>query len=119
RQGAYLTLLHVLEATDLHHENLIAAGEHPMLVDLETIFHPRVLMDNLLGTGEPACEVLEHSVVRVGLLPYQFWGNEEAAGVNISGLGGAEGQLSPRAMPEWEGAGTDQMRLVRTRREIP
>src|SRR5262249_22139482 len=41
RQGAYLALLYVLEATDLHCENLIAAGEHPVLVDLEAIFHPR------------------------------------------------------------------------------
>ena len=118
RQGAYLALLHALEATDLHHENLIAAGEHPMLVDLETLFHPRALMEKLLGAGEPAFEALEHSVMRVGLLPYQLWGNEEAAGVNISGLGGEEGQLSPRAMPAWEGAGTDQLRLGRVRREI-
>lgn len=29
RQGGYLALLYALGATDLHHENLIAAGEHP------------------------------------------------------------------------------------------
>ncbi len=40
QQGAYLALLYGLEATDFHHENLIAAGEHPVLVDLEALFHP-------------------------------------------------------------------------------
>ena len=34
RQGGYLALLYMLQATDFHHENLIAAGEHPVLLDL-------------------------------------------------------------------------------------
>jgi type 2 lantibiotic biosynthesis protein LanM len=119
RQGAYLALLYVLEGTDLHCENVIAAGEHPMLVDLETLFQPRSPMDVTVGVGEPAFEALQRSVARVGLLPHRLWGNEEVAGVDISGLGGEDGQLSPRAVPEWEGAGTDQLRLVRVRREMP
>ena len=36
RQGEYLALLYALEATDFHYENVIAVGEHPILVDLET-----------------------------------------------------------------------------------
>jgi lantibiotic modifying enzyme len=40
RHGACLALLHALAATDFHCENVIAAGEDPMLVDLEAIFHP-------------------------------------------------------------------------------
>ena len=40
RQGGYLALLYALAATDFHYENVIAAGEHPVLVDLETLFHP-------------------------------------------------------------------------------
>src|SRR5262249_48799495 len=42
RQGGYLALLYALEATDFHYENLIAAGEHPVLIDLESLFHPRL-----------------------------------------------------------------------------
>ena len=37
RQGAYLALLHLLAATDFHCENVIAAGEDPVLVDLEAM----------------------------------------------------------------------------------
>ena len=36
RQGALLALLYALEATDFHAENLIASGEFPVLIDLET-----------------------------------------------------------------------------------
>ena len=42
RQGGYLAILYALEAVDFHHENLVAAGEHPILLDLEALFHPRV-----------------------------------------------------------------------------
>jgi type 2 lantibiotic biosynthesis protein LanM len=51
-----------------------------------------------------------YSVLQVGLLPQRIWTNKDAAGVEISGLGGAEGQLSPQPLPVWEGEGTDQMR---------
>ncbi|MFE4018168.1 type 2 lanthipeptide synthetase LanM family protein [Streptomyces sp. NPDC059101] len=40
RTGALLALVHALRGTDFHHENLIAAGEHPVLVDLEALLHP-------------------------------------------------------------------------------
>ena len=38
RQGGYLALLYALNATDLHFENVIASGEHPVLIDLEFFF---------------------------------------------------------------------------------
>lgn len=118
RQGAYLALLYLFDAADLHAENIIAMGEHPMLIDLEALFHPPTEMDHSLFDKEPVFAALQHSVMRVGLLPRYIWGNEDARGVNISGLGGEEGQLSPRAVPRWKDAGTDQMRLVKARAEI-
>jgi lantibiotic modifying enzyme len=39
RAGQLLCLLYVLGANDCHNENLIACGEHPVLVDLETLMH--------------------------------------------------------------------------------
>jgi len=66
RQGAYLALLYVLDATDFHHENLIAAGEHPILIDLETLFHPRIAWEDAVFADAPAQEALAHSVYRIG-----------------------------------------------------
>lgn len=50
RMGALVALAHALGANDLHAENLIAAGEHPVLVDLETLVPPR-LVDEGAGAG--------------------------------------------------------------------
>lgn len=55
RQGAYLALLSTLEAIDFHSENLIAAGEYPMLIDLEALFHPRTSPARI---KHPALDVL-------------------------------------------------------------
>lgn len=41
RAGTLLALLDVLEVRDVHADNLLAVGEHPVLVDAETIAHPR------------------------------------------------------------------------------
>lgn len=40
RYGRLLAAMHFLNATDIHHENLIACGEYPVVVDLETILQP-------------------------------------------------------------------------------
>jgi len=42
RAGALLCLAHTLRAVDLHAGNFIAHGEHPVLIDAETLMHPNV-----------------------------------------------------------------------------
>ena len=119
RQGAYLGLLYALEATDFHMENLIAAGEHPILIDLESLFHPRVGGLDIHQAEGVAGATMGHSVLRVGLLPQRFWMNEASEGIDLSGLGGAPGQLTPHSVPTWESVGTDEMHFVRKRVELP
>ncbi len=118
RQGAYLALLYALEATDFHCENLIAAGEHPLLLDLEALFHPRVNGIDLQGAEHVASDAIVYSVLRVGLLPQRLWQDEDSAGIDLSGLAALPGQLTPRPVPLWEGSGTDEMRMVRKRVEM-
>ena len=119
RQGGYLALLYALEATDFHNENLIAAGEHPVLVDLESLFHPRAGGTDLTGPDPLAGRTMADSVLRIGLLPQRLRGDDESAGVDLSGLGADDGQLTPRGAPAWEATGTDQMRFTRRRQPIP
>ncbi len=118
RQGGYLALLYALEATDFHAENLIAAGEHPVLVDLEALFHPRIRRDTRSSSQHPALETMQRSVLRVGLLPSRIWETEQEMGVDVSGLGGQKGQLTPLPVPQWQEVGTDRMHLIRQRMEI-
>lgn len=115
RQGAYLALLYALEATDFHCENLIASGEHPVLLDLEALFHPRLGRTDAENANELAGAQLSYSVLRVGLLPERVWRNGNAGGVDVSGWGAGEGQLSPFEVPYWESAGTDEVHLARKR----
>ena len=119
RHGSYLAVLYALEATDFHHENLIAAGEHPVLLDLEALFHPRVNASAVESTAPSASDALSRSVMRIGLLPERVWSDETQDGIDISGIGAGAGQLSPDAVPQWENAGTDTMRFTRKRVLIP
>lgn len=118
RQGGYLALLRLLEATDFHAENLIAAGEHPVLVDLETLFHPRIDPPDLAAADDHPGASFTDSVLRSGILPARAWGDDEHGGVDLSGLGSADGQTTK---PFWGPVevGTDQMRYERKAMRIP
>jgi type 2 lantibiotic biosynthesis protein LanM len=118
RQGGYLAILYALEAVDFHHENLVAAGEQPILLDLEALFHPRVGGVNLNQAEQLANNTLSHSVFGVGLLPHRIWSTETAIGIDLSGLGASAGQLTPHEVPRWQGIGTDEMKLTRQRIEM-
>ncbi len=115
RQGGYLALLYALEAMDVHAENLIAAGEHPILIDLETLLQPRVAVPTAIKQRYPGLEIMDHSVMRVSLLPQRLWVSEQSEGIDISALGGASGQLTPKPVAKVTASGTDQMRIVRER----
>jgi type 2 lantibiotic biosynthesis protein LanM len=118
RQGGLLALLYALEATDFHLENLIASGEHPVLVDLEALFHPRMPLESDAVLKGTSTGLLGHSVLRVGLLPARSWalGGDS---VDISAMGGRAGQMTPAPILTYDGAGTDEMRVVRRRVEMP
>ncbi len=112
RQGGFLALLHLLDGADLHHENIIAHGEHPMLVDLEMLFHPWTGPAPAAGARERAEALLRESVMRTMLLPGRSWGDRERAGVNLGGLGNGGEQPVPQPVSCWADAGTDEMRLA-------
>lgn len=117
RQGRYLALLYALDASDFHGENVLAAGEHPVLVDLEALFHPRWTLDMDGVAKRPAFHILDHSVRRIALLPERFWPTEAFEGVDLSGLGSGEG-LSPHPVARWEDVASDEMKLVREHIEM-
>jgi class II lanthipeptide synthase len=112
RQGALLALLYALDATDMHCENLIASGDQPMLVDVETLFHPAFTARTRNGP-DPAAAALHRSVARTALLPTLMLGEHGA--LDVSGFGGGNGEQTPDEVPHWSGAGTDEMRLARGR----
>src|SRR5262249_25299666 len=102
RVGAHLALSSILGGTDLHYENVIAHGEDPIPVDLETLFHAAPMPDNLKGATARGWAELRGSVVRTLMLP-------EARGlsvdpedwVDISALGQSADQLTAMPVAGW------------------
>lgn len=120
RQGGLIALLYALEAIDFHYENLIASGEHPVLVDLESLFHARFAgAEEDEGALRLVARATENSVMRIGILPQKSMGDAQFQGVDLSGLGGAAGQLTPERVLQWAGLGTDEMRARRERVAMP
>ncbi len=107
RSGAWLSLFHVLGGTDMHAENLIAMGQHPIPIDLEML-----LQGNFANIGASeqyesileAQSVINDSVASVGLLPVYL--REDY--LKSDGFGGLL-PLKPIAAIHWDHIGTDAM----------
>ena len=118
RTGGYLALLYALAAADFHYANLLAVGEHPVLIDLEALFHPPNLRPPPEQAGESAERSFGESVMGSGLLPVPVWGGRESGAFDLSGLGADAGRKLPTKGPGWHGKGTDQMQFVRETKVI-
>ena len=115
RVGGLLALAYALHTIDLHHENIVVAGDQPVLVDLETMFHPVLADIDTARADEHALLVLATSVMGPGLLPQRILGDGVDAGMDVSGIGAAGPQETPFEVPSWSGAATADMRMTRVR----
>lgn len=113
RLGGQLAALHALRATDMHQENVLACGEHPVLVDLETVLHPRLGGARARTVDPLIAETGLDCVLRVGLLPRA----DAAFGVDMSGLGRDPDVVHVGERFAWAGAGADA-RLVRREQRL-
>jgi len=111
RQGSWLAIFHLLCGVDMHHENLIANGEYPIPVDIETLFH-RSMPDSRYKNkvNITAHRILAESVLRQAILPYTFRLTSRG-GVDNSGLGGEIGQVVSGAVRRWTSLARDDMRI--------
>jgi type 2 lantibiotic biosynthesis protein LanM len=118
RIGSYLSILYSINAVDFHYQNLIANGEYPVLIDLESLFH-----NNSTYTDDSAFSHahshIEKSVLRIGLLPRKIGSKEGLEGIDLSGLGAQEGQVSPHKTTVIEDRDKDTIRIVEKNYSIP
>lgn len=110
RAGILLAVMHALNAMDMHFENIIACGDRPVPVDLETIMHPDLPIADNVAAPDPAAHALAASVRRTGLLPYVTIG--ENGMLDRSGLGGDPGATCPEPVLDWEPPASAATRLV-------
>jgi type 2 lantibiotic biosynthesis protein LanM len=113
RAGILLGILHVLGVTDIHCENLIAFGEHPVIVDLETLVNgglpspaPKFSVDN----NEDYLEK-DPSVLNTGLLPIKYT-SLHGQKFDMSALGSDGTQDPDIRVLSWQSINTDQMKLL-------
>jgi type 2 lantibiotic biosynthesis protein LanM len=109
RAGAWLALFHCFAASDMHQENMIAAGDHPVPIDLETILQAAAEGK----TGEPEAQATEaardliaDSVLAVGLLPAYGRSGDHTLYV----VGGVASDWTSGTRLQWQDVNTDQMR---------
>jgi type 2 lantibiotic biosynthesis protein LanM len=112
RAGSLLALLRSTAGGDIHSENLVCAGEWPVLVDAECLFQP------LPGGGAPVDEDEAPRLFSTGLLPVFASHDGGNTFLDIGGLAPMEtGRLTP--IPGWAHVGTDWMRPARVQTPLP
>ncbi|WP_414565765.1 MULTISPECIES: type 2 lanthipeptide synthetase LanM family protein [unclassified Anabaena] len=122
RAGMLLCLLYVLGGNDCHYENLIASGEHPVLIDAETLLHPQA--NPIEGSVQSIAEMTEieqqfqDSVLRTGLLPRWDFGADKRVAYDISAMGSVNPQQAPWRVPRWKAVNTDEMHLAYEKVEL-
>lgn len=112
RAGMLLCLLYILGANDCHSDNLIACGEHFVLVDMETVMqHEASSITDILDESAllVATNQLFDSVLHTGMLPMWEFGVNRSIAYDISALGNVDIQPTPIPMPVWRFINTDDM----------
>jgi type 2 lantibiotic biosynthesis protein LanM len=118
RSGMLLGLLYVLGGTDIHYENLVACGEHPVIIDLEMAVSPgyspllqyKTASNYLTQPGA----LLEQTVLNSGLLPARTSLKDIKRAFDLSGLGGMDEPESEDMAIQWQHINTDAMSRQQT-----
>jgi len=112
RCGEFLALQYLLGGTDCHFENIIVHGQHPVLIDLETLFSHQ--KQSIGGAGNDAendysgaMDQMTDSVLHTLLLPVWVRGASNKW-FDVSGFGGEEPESSFETK-EWVDINTDNM----------
>ena len=118
KQGQLIAIAWLLGITDLHHENLIASGGDPYLIDLETMFdrpHRRPPSAKLLGFLYG--KATDAFLFRTGLLPNRRRG--EYGVYDTSAIGASGTQPAPFAAPTVRNLGRDDVKIVSRKGTMP
>jgi type 2 lantibiotic biosynthesis protein LanM len=109
RAGMLLALAYVLGGSDLHQGNLIACGDHPVLIDLEAFMGAPPRLDGPQCIEHEAGLQIWDSVLRTGLLPANRLGLHGRAHRNGGFVPSDPGYR--RRIPHWVAMNTDRMAL--------
>lgn len=114
RAGMVLCIVYALRGTDCHYENLIACGEQPVLVDLETLLHHQIDASGDDANAQSiANQHLQNSVAGTALLPgWQVPNGDGGLRLDFSGLGDFGEQEMHHCVLKWNHINTDSMAIA-------
>lgn len=108
RFGQLVGLIYMISGADMHYENIIAHGNTPYLIDLETIFHQYPKLD-FPETAEVKLKYMQsESVLGTGLLPQSLFQNADGKGLDLSAVNG-DSQKIPFPVLQLDQGNTDEM----------
>ena len=98
RFGCYVFLCYLLNCTDMHLENIIAAKDYPYLIDIETLFTNQYVFKGTRWNKASSFErQLCNSVFASALLPMNIAGIKEESRLDISGLEGGLKEINVKS----------------------
>jgi type 2 lantibiotic biosynthesis protein LanM len=114
--GELAAVLYLLNARDMHLENIVPTRRGPVPIDLETILHPaRVHTGTTPEAPGNAYETIGQSIYGIGILPLVMVGRDTDAGhVDLGFLGDRGRGSSPFKSMRFSDPFTDRIRLVLT-----
>ncbi|MCM0035164.1 MAG: type 2 lanthipeptide synthetase LanM family protein [Burkholderiaceae bacterium] len=112
RSGAWLAVFHLFASTDMHFENILSHGAHPVPIDLEMILQAST-PEAEQATPETAALIeasytVVNSVLMVGMLPSYA----KSPNNKIFDAGGLNAVKSSTSVGVWKNANTDGMRWM-------
>jgi type 2 lantibiotic biosynthesis protein LanM len=114
RAGGWLALFHCFAATDMHQENMIACGDHPVPIDLEMILQAGAEERGAEAPEESAfaaaAEIVSNSVTAVGLLPAYGRSPDNV----VFAVGGMTAEWNSRTEIIWDKINSDAMRPAKS-----
>ena len=112
RSGAWLAVFHLFASSDMHYENILAHGAHPVPIDLEMILQAST-PEAEQETPETAALIeagrsVVNSVLMVGMLPSYA----KSPNNKIFDAGGLNAVRSSAPVGVWKNVNTDGMRWM-------
>lgn len=111
RTGMLMAAVHLLRGSDCHFENLIAAGEWPLLVDCETLLTPELRRELLDPRLRQEFSGDEYTVLQGGFLPCWEYVYQSGRGssIDVSALGCSSPAESGLRIQGWRHVNQDAM----------
>lgn len=114
RSGAWLAIFHLFSSSDMHFENIIADGAHPVPIDLEMILqasnpeHEQITPET--AASIQSAQTVVNSVLMVGMLPSYA----KSPNNKVFDAGGLNAVKSSMPSGGWKNINTNGMRWMQT-----